>query len=111
MPANSRRPVEDTEPLPDEAAPDGQTTILVRRGALRRFDAMKQKTADLPVVVDWDRRQGERRQPTADAPDERRAGERRRTPPFTWEAADFVVLPNPAAVDAPPATRSRRPKK
>src|SRR5205085_527224 len=30
--------------------------IVVRRGALRRFDALTRKTADLPVTLSWDRR-------------------------------------------------------
>ena len=69
--------------------------IVVRRGALRRFDALMQKTADLPVVVSWDRRTDDRRAATDSAPAERRSGDRRKQPPFTWEAADFVVVENP----------------
>ena len=34
--------------------------IVVRRGALRRFDSMTRKTAELPVEVTWDRRTEER---------------------------------------------------
>ena len=36
--------------------------IVVRRGAQRRFEALRRKIADLPAVVTWDRRQrsGER---------------------------------------------------
>jgi len=48
--------------------------IVVRRGALRRFDALTRKTA---------------------APTERRSGDRRKKPPFTWEVADFVVVDAP----------------
>lgn len=66
--------------------------ILVRRGALRRFDALTRKTAELPVDVSWDRRTGNRRAGSDAGAVERRAGDRRRTPPFTWEAADFVVV-------------------
>ena len=67
--------------------------IVVRRGALRRFDALTRKTAGLPVVVSWDRRQvdgrasSERSQPT-----DQQKTERRQKPPFTWEVAEFVVL-------------------
>ncbi|HXD17639.1 MAG TPA: hypothetical protein VN654_11540 [Vicinamibacterales bacterium] len=70
--------------------------IVVRRGSLRRFDALKTRTAELPVVVTWDRRLSDRRE---DAPAgkkvERRYAERRRTPPFTWDLADFVVKEPP----------------
>jgi hypothetical protein len=66
--------------------------IVVRRGALRRFDALKGKTADLPVVVSWDRRTEHRRASPESAPVERRSQDRRKTPPFTWETADFVVV-------------------
>ena len=66
--------------------------IVVRRGALRRFDALTRKTADLPVVVSWDRRTGHRRASGESAPVERRSTDRRKKPPFTWEVADFVVV-------------------
>jgi hypothetical protein len=67
--------------------------IVVRRGAIRRFDALKTRTSEMPVVVTWDRRTGERRGAgqTADAKHDRET-ERRRKPPFTWELADFVVV-------------------
>ena len=29
--------------------------IVVRRGAIRRFDALKTRTSELPVVVTWNR--------------------------------------------------------
>jgi len=61
----------------------------VRRGALRRFDKLKQATKALPVNVIWDRR-------TAGSntakPDGERFPERRQETPFTWTAADFVVV-------------------
>ena len=65
--------------------------MFVRIGALKRFHFLKKKTADLPVSVEWDRRRGERR---TDAEDEgtRSGAERRGTPPFTWQTADFVVV-------------------
>jgi hypothetical protein len=66
--------------------------IIVRRGAARRFESLKQKTADLPVVVSWDRRTADRRASSESPPDERRANDRRKAPPFTWETADFVVV-------------------
>lgn len=64
---------------------DSGIEIIVRRGALRRFDRLKERTADLPVKVSWDRRQ---ETPAGDHPQT----ERRKEPPFTWTAADFVVV-------------------
>jgi hypothetical protein len=80
--------------------------IVVRRGALRRFDALTRKTAHLPVAVSWDRRTEHRRSTAEPAPAERRSGDRRQKPPFTWEVADFVVVDTPA-----PAATSRRRKR
>jgi hypothetical protein len=59
--------------------------VFVRRGALRRFDAFKRKTTELPVRVSWDRRVH-----TGEAPEDQ--PDRRQAPPFTWDAADFVVV-------------------
>src|SRR6185369_5399826 len=71
----------------------GPIEIVVRRGAIRRFDALKTRTSELPVVVTWDRRTGERRDEDTTAGAKRdRATERRRKPPFTWDLADFVVV-------------------
>jgi hypothetical protein len=71
--------------------------IVVRRGAVRRFDALKTRTSELPVVVTWDRRKADRRDSKAlahqmDVPRDRRATDRRQKPPFTWDLADFVVV-------------------
>jgi len=68
--------------------------IVVRRGAIRRFDALKTRTAELPVVFTWDRRTDDRRDDTADndGDADRRQADRRRKPPFTWDLADFVVV-------------------
>jgi hypothetical protein len=65
--------------------------IVVRRGALRRFDALTKKTVDLPVAVSWDRRVEQRRGANDTAGAERRSTDRRREPPYTWQVADFVV--------------------
>ena len=74
--------------------------IIVRRGAVERFNALTRKTADLPVEVAWDRRKKNRRQSSASSPVERRKTDRRKAPPFTWEAADFVVVtPQPKRRD------------
>ena len=78
----------------------------MRRGAVSRFEALTRKTADLPVVVSWDRREADRRASSEPASSERRSKDRRKAPPFTWEAADFVVVGD--AVDdgtAAPATK------
>jgi hypothetical protein len=71
--------------------------IFVKIGALRRFDLLKKKTAELPVTISWDRRRSDRR--NAPAPDDNDGApvDRRQKPPFTWEAADFVVVEEPGA--------------
>jgi hypothetical protein len=76
--------------------------LVVRRGALRRFQKLKEKTAALPVKVLWDRRKGERRSAASQSDAGRRKTDRRQKPPFTWELSDFVV------VGAPEATARRR---
>src|SRR5262249_34437032 len=84
------------------------TKILVRRGAQRRFEALKDQTAELPVVISWDRRRADRRikqNPAMQVPRDRRGADRRQTPPFTWELADFVVVCPP---QGQPATGRRR---
>ena len=72
----------------------GAIEIVVRRGAMRRFDALKTRTSELPVVVTWDRRTDQRRDAAAAAAvkRDRRESDRRRKPPFTWDLADFVVV-------------------
>lgn len=69
--------------------------LIVRRGAIRRFHKLKQKTADLPVEVMWDRRQQDRRATSGKVDGDRRNGDRRRTPPFTWDVSDFVIVTKP----------------
>jgi hypothetical protein len=89
--------------------PGRKTVIRVRRGALRRFDHLKQKGADLPVEIKWDRRTTERRASSKGAGDERRTTERRQKPPFTWDVADFVVVGDTArAVDTSTTTKKRK---
>lgn len=75
--------------------------LVVRRGALRRYDSLKRETAELPVVVSWDRRTLERRGNRHEIDGERRQGDRRQRPPFTWELADFVVVGQPSDPLAP----------
>jgi len=66
--------------------------LIVRRGALRRFDRLKAVTAGLPVKLSWDRRVGDRRRGASAVAQERRQQERRGPPSFTWELADFIVI-------------------
>ena len=75
-----------------KAAPAPPIELIVRRGALRRFDKLKRATAEMPVRVLWDRRTNDRR--SAASPGERapKHAERRKSPPFTWDVADFLVV-------------------
>jgi hypothetical protein len=66
--------------------------FIVRRGARRRFQKLKEKTKELPVKVVWDGRRDDRRQASADVSEDRRRSDRRGKPPFTWEAGDFLVV-------------------
>jgi hypothetical protein len=66
--------------------------IFVRIGALKRFHVLKQKTAELPVTVSWDRRRGERRTAAVNRATDQRKSDRRSEPPYTWQVADFVVV-------------------
>jgi hypothetical protein len=79
--------------------------LIVRRGAFTRFHALKEKAADLKVVLEWDRRKGERRQGATAAGTERRVGDRRKQPPFTWETADFLVAGETTVPDDQSASR------
>src|SRR5688500_13160884 len=91
MQPGTRRP--DRSPMAKKGSsgrPKGK--IVVRIGALRRFEALKMKTAELPVTIEWDRRRGDRRQAAANVDANQRMNDRRQQLPFTWEAADFVVV-------------------
>ena len=101
--APRRSPAAKKEPL----------EIVVRRGALRRFNTLKARTTEMPVVVTWDRRAADRRDvkvlpPRMEVPRDRRATDRRQKPPFTWDLADFVVV---APSEGPEAPRKRKAKK
>jgi hypothetical protein len=88
--------------------PGSTVELIVRRGALRRFDKLRRATVELPVKLSWDRRLGERRTSAGDVSRERRQSDRRKKPPFTWGTADFVVVERPAR-KAPRATaKSKR---
>ena len=99
------------EPAQPPGPGDKPIELVVRRGALWRFNTLKKKTADLPVTVLWDRRQADRRTDQGDTPQERRGPDRRQKPPFTWELADFVVVGQPPAPDEEPKTASDEPPK
>jgi hypothetical protein len=76
--------------LKDKSTP---VTLVVRRGALRRFDRLKQATQELPAEVIWDRRaEGRGADPAATEVDP--AKNRRKATPSTWDLADFVVTEN-----------------
>jgi hypothetical protein len=57
-----------------------------RRAGDRRVVALEAEP-----FTSLDRRGGQRRQPAEPRGPERRVGERRRRPPFTWTTLDFVV--------------------
>jgi hypothetical protein len=83
--------------------------LVVRRGALWRFNVLKRKTAELPVNVLWDRRQTDRRKESQDVGRDQRDTDRRKEPPFTWEMADFVVVGQmPEAEGAGRATSKKK---
>jgi hypothetical protein len=85
--------------------------LIVRRGALRRFDKLKQATGDLPVNVSWDKRRRDRRLSGNVTERERRRTERRKQPPFTWEVADFVLVEKPVPLgQRAKSTTKQRPK-
>ena len=91
-----------------------QLEIVVRRGAMRRYNALKIRTSEMPVVVTWDRRTANRRDPKAlshqmEVPRDRRATDRRQKPPFTWDLADFVVVAPPT--EGPEMPRKKKAKK
>ena len=74
--------------------------LIVRRGALDRFDKLRQDTRDLPVRLSWDRRLHERRTSPSTVERDHRSEDRRKKPPFSWEVADFVVVEMPAPADS-----------
>ena len=82
--------------------------IIVRRGARKRFEALKQKTAELPVVVKWDRRKAERRASTQPVEGDRRQSDRRQAPPFTWTMADFVLVEGPGKRPARAKSKAKK---
>ena len=84
--------------------------LVVRRGALRRYDQLKKSAEDLPVNIAWDRRLEERRQDQGSSDQERRVNDRRKRPPFTWESADFVVVESETPAPKQSGKPVRKPK-
>jgi hypothetical protein len=80
-------------------------TLVVRRGALRRFDRLKQATRELPADVIWDRRQT-RGGADGSEPAPPTVNRRKATPP-TWDLADFAVVESPSPT---PKSRGSRKK-
>ena len=64
---------------------------VVRRGSTRRFASLQKHTDELPLEVVWDSRHNDRRTKPGRVKIESRRAQRRHDPPFTWDAADFVV--------------------
>jgi hypothetical protein len=102
--ATDRAPDPVAAPMPvggAEAPPPAASRLelIVRHGAHHRFEMLKSKSVGLPVVVRWDRRNQDSR-PQAAAADRREArpSERRQSPPYTWEVADFVLVERAADV-------------
>ena len=101
----SSKPQRTSRYEPDTANETGKTVIRVRRGALRRFDQLTTKGTGLPVDIKWDRRTAERRGPAEAPAAERRGADRRQPPPFTWDAADFVVEGDRSSLNEEPAPK------
>ena len=65
----------------------GKTVIRVKRGALRRCDRLRPRGRFRLCGRTTERRA----ESSAEGPDRRRK-DRRQAPPFTWDAAEFVVV-------------------
>lgn len=63
------------------------------------------------MKLTWDRRLRDRRRSTQDVDLNHRRTERRRTPPFTWETADFLVVEkeSPGKTTVPQSARQSNP--
>jgi hypothetical protein len=97
MPAKAKSATKTRKRKTTRATPASQPVrLFVRRGAEKRFQKLKEKTAHLDVVVTWDRREGERRANSTPVSGERRKQDRRQQPRFTWDVADFDVAVNSA---------------
>jgi hypothetical protein len=98
MPAKAKSATKTQKRKTTGATPASQPVrLFVRRGAEKRFQKLKEKTANLNVEVSWDRREGERRATSNPVSGERRKQDRRQQPRFTWDVADFEVAVNSAS--------------
>ena len=106
MTGSRKRTTVDETPTAHSAegggTPGDNLVIRVKRGALRRFDHLTAKSTGLPVEVKWDRRVSDRREGQAEPAGNRRRGERRQKPPYTWDAADFLVVGDSSRSDEDP---------
>jgi hypothetical protein len=71
--------------------------IIVRRGCRERFEQLRQVFSEEDVTVLWDRREGDRRRRQTAVALDRRVRDRRRPPPRSWTALDFIVIPDRSA--------------
>jgi hypothetical protein len=77
---------------PEDAALSGVACLMVvQRDDFDRFGLLRATFHDYPVEIIWDRRLSDRRQSTAVAPVEHRSGDRRHTPPASWDNLGFLV--------------------
>jgi len=74
--------------------------IIVRRGCQERFEQLREVFSDEDVEVLWDRRADDRRHQEGEVPLDRRVRDRRRPPPRSWTALDFIVIPDRTATGA-----------
>ncbi len=95
MAANRKSAVRKRRPDAQESSRP-PIRLVVKRGAVRRFEKLKEKTAELDVQISWDRREGDRRTSSSAISGDRRKNDRRQRPSFTWDLADFAVVVNPA---------------
>jgi hypothetical protein len=87
-------------------------TLVVKRGALRRFDRLKQAARELDAEVIWDRRAGGRDQPASSGNGAVEPSKnRRKATPSTWDLADFVVSEIEPGADIDPSTNGGRSRK
>jgi len=82
-----------------DRAPEAIALIVVRTGAVDRFAALRSAFAPEGVEVVWDRRAGERRRFSEEAPgSDRRRRDRRGSEPASWTLLDFLVVPARASL-------------
>jgi hypothetical protein len=75
--------------------------MVVQRGDQDRFHHLSTTFRDRPVEIVWDRRVGERRHAGDGARSDRRAGDRRNTPPTSWVNLGFLVAKRALSQDEP----------